>query len=174
MNTWWLAIDRQCTSYLELKHRKVVAQGWPDLDDLKTLCPLVANPTNSGLFQQVVGELEMIVYRSSKSPNIMWNLMRIQTDDLVIGIEGTVVKGICQMAKNGWESYHYDYRGVYSYAQTVGFPVEWIDWDPIIFGFVPTPPAQSVSGIAGLVNQHQAVVDAWNKYKQTPSVIKNG
>ena len=167
MSTWWLAIDKQYTSYLELKYRKVVAQGWPDLDDLRTLCPLVTNPNNFDLFQQVVGELEKIVYGSAKSPNIMWNLMRIQIDDLVIGIEGTVVKGICQMTKNGSESYNYDYRGAYNYAQTVGFPVKWIDWDPNIFGFVPNPPAQSVSGIARLVNQHQPVVDAWNKYKQT-------
>jgi hypothetical protein len=27
MATWWLAIDKQYTSYEELKHRKVVALG---------------------------------------------------------------------------------------------------------------------------------------------------
>ena len=41
MNTYWLAIDTKCTSYLELKHRKVIAQGWPDLGDLTLLSKLV-------------------------------------------------------------------------------------------------------------------------------------
>lgn len=50
-------------------------------------------------------------------------------------------KGICQMTKHRGESYNYNYRGVY--AQTIGFPLEWID-GATIFGFVPTSSAQSV------------------------------
>jgi hypothetical protein len=50
MSTWWLAISKKHTSYNELKHRKVIAQGWPDLGDLRTLCPLVEAP----LFRQSI------------------------------------------------------------------------------------------------------------------------
>lgn len=41
MATWWLAIDKNFTSYAELKHRKIIAQGWPDIGNILTLCPLV-------------------------------------------------------------------------------------------------------------------------------------
>ena len=35
MNIWWLTINRAMgNSYLGLKHRKVIAQGWPRLGDL--------------------------------------------------------------------------------------------------------------------------------------------
>ena len=167
MNTWWLATSKDYTSYLELKYRKVVAQGWSELGDLRTLCPLASDPGNRNLFQQVVQTLEGIRYQSNvpKSPVVMWNLLRIQAGDLIVGIEGTMVKGICQMPINGWESYRYDSTGVYEYAQTVGFPVEWVDWDPAVFGFTPTPPAKGVLGVTGLINKHQAIVSAWDVYQ---------
>ena len=55
MPTWWLAIDRnqENTSYEELKRRKVVAQGWPDLGDLLPLCPLVGTGDKDTFVQEV-------------------------------------------------------------------------------------------------------------------------
>ena len=53
INTWWLAIDKKYTSYEELKHRKVVAQGWPELGDLRTL--LWSSP--NGHFFKLPGQM---------------------------------------------------------------------------------------------------------------------
>jgi hypothetical protein len=64
MATWWLAIDKNYTSYAELKHRKVVAQGWPDIGNLLTLCLLVASGSRP-TFESVVDELERLAYGSS-------------------------------------------------------------------------------------------------------------
>jgi hypothetical protein len=91
----------------------------------------------------------------------------MRAGDLVVGVEGTTVKGICQLTKNGWESYMHHSPEAYNYAQTIGFPVEWVDWDPHTFGFTPTPPAKSVQGVAGLQNESQKVVDAWARYQNT-------
>ena len=135
MATWWLAIDRQYTSYDELKHRKIVAQGWPDLGNLLTLCALVgAGDRNT--FMQTVTALECIAYgNSTHAARVMWDLLSMRAEDLVVGIEGTTVKGICQLKENGWDSYQHHSPEAYNYAQTIGFPVEWIDWDVHVFGF---------------------------------------
>jgi hypothetical protein len=92
MATWWLAIDRQYTSYDELKHRKVVAQGWPDLGNLLTLCALVgAGDRNT--FIQTVTALELIAYgNSTHAARVTWDLLSMRAGDLVVGIEGTTVK----------------------------------------------------------------------------------
>ena len=168
MATWWLAIDRQYTSYDELKHRKIVAQGWPDLGNLLTLCALVgAGDRNT--FMQTVTALERIAYgNSTHAARVMWDLLSMRAEDLVVGIEGTTVKGICQLKENGWDSYQHHSPEAYNYAQTIGFPVEWIDWDVHVFGFTPVPPAQSVQGVAGLQNASQQVASAWSKYQSSP------
>ena len=166
MAVWWLAIDRnqQNASYEELKYRKVVAQGWPALGNLVTLLPLVQAGRRDP-FCGAVQTLYECVYPGGQDEvgRIMWQLLRLQEGDLVVGIEGgnvEGVRGICQIEHNGWDSYRYDDPGAYhhNYAHTVGCPVEWIDWE---FGFIPQPPAQSVPGIRALQNDCQQVIDAW-------------
>lgn len=167
MATWWLAIDRQYTSYDELKHRKMVAQGWPDLGNLLTLCPLVQGGERNA-FIDAVGALERIAYgNSSHAARVTWDLLSMKAGDLVVGIEGTSVKGICELRVNGWESYRYQSPEAYNHAQTIGFPVDWVDWNPQVFGFTPTAPAQSVQGVAGLQNESQRVADVWSNYQNT-------
>ena len=79
----------------------------------------------------------------------------------MVGIEGTTVKGICELEYNGWNSYRHQSPEVYNYAQTIGFPVDWVDWEPALFGFTPKPPNRSVQGIKRLNNEHQSVMNAW-------------
>ena len=160
MNTWWLAIDRNQgnASYKELKNRKVVAQGWPKLRDLRTLCTLVEKGPRDA-FTRKVKARHLSAYGkedSCKSPRIMWDLLSLRSGDLVVGIEGVTVKGICRLGQHGWESYKYD--STYNYAQTVSFPVEWVDWE---FDFTPVAPNQSVSGIRQLQNERKDVIAAW-------------
>lgn len=163
MAVWWLAIDRTYTSYLELKYRKVVAQGWPDLGDLAGLCPLVGSG-NQVEFTNAVACLENIAYgAATHAARVMWNLLSIEQDDLVVGIEGTTVKGICQLQQNGWESYRLLFPESYNYANTIGFPVVWNDWNQQTFGFTPTTPAQGVQGIAGLQKDAERIENAWQQ-----------
>jgi hypothetical protein len=99
MTTWWLAIDRQHTSYEELKHRKVVAQGWPDLGNLVTLCTLVGAGDRNA-FIQTVAALDRIGYgTATHADRVMWDLLNMRAGDLVVGIEGTTVRGICELKK---------------------------------------------------------------------------
>ncbi|MFI0398468.1 MAG: hypothetical protein ACH34X_05280 [Thiolinea sp.] len=163
MNTYWLAIDTENTSYTELQGRKVVAQGWPQLGDLKTLCKLAGNAKNHEVFKQVIAALALAVGDENQRPQeVMWKLLNLQKGDLIIGIEGTVVKGICQMPHSAADSYRYDGDDAFNYSQTVGFPVTWVDWDEELFGFTPKAPAQSVPGIAGLVNDQDKIIKAWD------------
>lgn len=171
MAVWWLALDTNHTSYMEMKHRKLIAQGWSALGNLSTLYPLVQN-NNYGLFEQVIQELARQAYGTnsnevSRAPLVMWNLLKIQANDLIVGIEGTAVKGVSQINQNGGESYRYDDSGAYEYAQTIGFPVEWIDWNPKIFcNFTPTAPLRLL-GIKGVENDRQRVIEVWDAYRNT-------
>ena len=169
MPTWWLAIDRnqENTSYEELKRRKVVAQGWPDLGDLLPLCPLVGTGDKDTFVQEVDVRARgayVNTPRVTRVSGIMWNLLSMEAGNLVVGIEGTTVKGICELEKNGWESCQH--HSGYNYAQTIGFPIEWIDWDADVFGFTPTPPRQSVQGVGRLRNESQEVIRAWREYRR--------
>lgn len=164
MAVWWLAIDRQYTSYTELKHRKIIAQGWPKLGDLTGICPLVTSG-NRAEFVAVVSCLENITSGvTTHAAEVIWNMLNMANGDLIVGIEGTVVKGICQLEQNGWESYRLLFPEVYEYANTIGFPVIWHDWNSKIFGPPPTPPGQSVQGIAGLRNEAQRIENTWQNF----------
>ncbi len=165
MTTWWLAIDRRNTSYEELKHRKVVAQGWPGPGDLRTLCALVRGDDEETFLQTVDSLVRVAGYANAPKVNrIMWNLLSVGAGDLVVGVEGIIVRGICELNRNGWESYQYQSPEAYNYAQTIGFPVKWIDWDAEVFGFTPIPPRQGVPGVRRLQNESHEVLRAWREY----------
>jgi len=172
MNTWWSAVDIEWCSYEELKHRKVVAQGWRDLGDLSSLLGSISQ--NKDKFVEVVQLLGDAAYTNTdwwsedrkveRTPAVMWNLLNVRQGDLVVAVEGTTVKGICQIEQDAASSYHY--APAYEYAQTIGFPVEWVDWDAEAFGFAPTPPSRSILGLRGLNNESEAVKRAWEEYRK--------
>jgi hypothetical protein len=168
MNTWWLAIDKNHTSYEELKSRKVVAQGWPQVGDLRTLCPLATNPAQEVLVKNVVGELATLHFgegseQIGRARKVMWNLLQIRRGDLVVGIEGTRVRGICQVGSDATASYRYDPSGQYNYAQTVCADAQWIDWNNDLLGVPPATPNLGILGVQGLVNDSEKVIAAWSK-----------
>jgi hypothetical protein len=170
MRTWWLAMDKDHTSYEELKSRKVVAQGWPQVGDLRTLCPLAAHPDQMDLVKKVVGELATLHFgKGSKqirrARKVMWNLLQIRRGDLVVGIEGTRVRGICQVGSDATASYHFDSTGQYEYAQTVCSSAEWIDWNNDLLGVPPATPQLGILGVQGLVNDSEQVAAAWDKFR---------
>lgn len=167
MTTWWSAIDTRWSSYIELKHRKVIAQGWNALGDLTSLLGPVSGDKEK--FIQIVQILGDAAYageswwqkdrQESRTPAVMWKLLSLKQGDLVVAVEGTTVKGICQLERDALNSY--SHQPAYEYAQTIGFPVRWVDWKEEEFGFVPKPPSHGVLGIAGLQDESLAVKNAW-------------
>jgi hypothetical protein len=170
-NVWWLAINTQTTSFEELRHRKVVAQGWPKLGDISSLCLFV--PKHEREFKRVIqlfGEVECSTaysewaedQRFDRTPSVLWRLLSLCKGDLVVGIEGTTVRGICEMPSCA--KWTYRYQGAYDYAHTVGHPVEWVEWNSVL-GAPPRPPNQSVHGLRQLQSEREAVLAAWTRYR---------
>lgn len=177
MNTWWCAIDREWSSYAECKQRGVVAQGWPGLGDLGTLLRLV--PDAEDAFKRIVQDLGDVAYahyprwneldrKPTRAPAVFWNLLNMRQGDLVIGLEGTKVRGVCQLVSDAVLSYSFDSR--YHYAQGIE-GVEWVDWDPAVFGFNPSAPAQGVHGIKRLAGESTKLVAAWREAGLTASPV---
>ncbi len=184
MNVYWLSTayqdDEYGSSYDELKHRRIIAQGWSALNDLRTLCNIA--DSNFDLFRDVIHHIgdQVQGYKDAQGnledwwitdktegycANSIWYLLKeMKPDDLVIAKDGQTVKGFCEVTKKGADSYKYDCRDVYEYAQTVSFPVKWIDWQTV-FSFTPSPPAQ-MRGIMHVQNAYQQVVDEWRAYKK--------
>ena len=173
-NVYWLAIDKNggyCT-YEQLEERGVIAQGWPDINLKSIFSPELKADWNTfeqrvhALGDQVYGNSDWWVTKDRKHvPRIMWMLAHLQKGDLVVGIEGTRVRGICEVTANGWESYRHDTSGVFEYTHTFGGQVEWIEWCPHRIGKPPRPPAQSVKGIANLWSARDYVLDIWKNLK---------
>jgi hypothetical protein len=119
MTVWWLAIDRNNAhcSYDELKRRKVVAQGWPDFGDLSEKLKFRYQMVKSEVYEEIqrIGDA---VYRGrdfwkkdrelNGTPRIFWNLLNLRAGDLVVGIEGIKVRGICELPLHGIDGYTYD------------------------------------------------------------------
>jgi hypothetical protein len=180
MNTYWLAVDTDHSSYLELKYRKVVAQGWSGLGDLVSLKPF--HPNHKKQFIQNIQVLGDISYNGAdwwknkdrnakRCPFVIYNLMKLKKGDLIVALEGRTVKGVCQMPSNSLDlpsndlvgSYRFD-KG-FEYAHTVGFGAKWIDWNEGIFGFTPTAPSKGVLGVKNLRNDRDAVIKAWEAHQ---------
>ncbi len=180
MNVYWLStgVNGGYSSYDELKHRKIIAQGWSALNDLRTLCNIA--DSNFDLFRDVINHIGDQEYKdqhgnlenwwiSDKThgycANSMWYLFKeMKPGDLVIAKDGRTVKGFCEVTKKGSDSYEYDCRDVYEYAQTVSFPVEWIDWQTqTVFSFTPTPPAK-MRGVMHVQNAYQQIIYEWQAY----------
>ena len=163
VNIWWLAIDTHYSSYIELKQRKVIAQGWPELGNLLTLLPLAKHGYEE-TFKCTIKALEEVEYKKcSSASKVMWKLLAIKYGDLIVGIEGTKVCGMCKIYSNGFESYRYLFPEAYNYAQTIGFQVSWLDWNESLCGKPPQTPSKSVQGLAHVRKEYNTFLTAWEK-----------
>lgn len=176
MTVWWMTINRAMgNSYLDLKYRKVIAQGWPLLGDLSILTNYFDAYwlENRGDFERLMQLLAEPIYPADaanphKAFLNLYNLLSITKGDLVVAVESAQgagpVRGICQAERNGWESYRHDDPYVYDYAHTVCFPNEWVDWEEIAAD-PPRPPAMipGVSPIGQLQEPH--VLEVWKSYR---------
>ena len=168
MRVWMVAIDKEYSSYEEFKIRRVVAQGWPDLGDISHLVAAID-----------VKEQLMKVCENADTPRIFDNLLsKMKQCDLVLGFEGTKLRGISQLTRV--TRYAYDVVGQvssippstfsktdYNYANIL-FPVLWIDWEefiPFMHG-APTPSAsgQGPHGIDESRKHSEDVIAAWSRF----------
>ncbi len=169
MATWWLAlgpVGEGWTSYAEIEHRKVIPQGFPRVGNLISLLPHVMGGREVE-FKHEIRRLHWIAYGHDK-PQAgifnLWNLLRIRRGDLIVAREGAQARGICQASQNGWQSYRYD--PTYNYAQTVSYPVNWVDWNELWNeGRDPPNTPAMVSGIIPVGQEtHERIVAAWVNY----------
>ena len=161
-NIYWLAIDLNEASLLELKHRAVISQGWCDLNATCLLSFLEDRSTFDVVFAALFKRYYAPQDAGSVS-RIFWDLLHVKCGDLIVGIEGTTVMGICEVTQDGSTSYRWD--NFHGYAQTVSYGVKWFDWSVVSPDFTPIAPAQSVQGIRGLEKDHQLVTEAWDRYQ---------
>lgn len=94
MKVWWLTINRAMkNTYLGLKYRKVIAQGWPGLGDLSILANYFSPywQENRPDFERLIQLLACPIYPAdaAKPPAALknlYNLMNIAQGDLVVAV----------------------------------------------------------------------------------------
>ncbi len=143
----------------------MIAQGWPQLRDLADIAHLAASPANKQEFQD---EIRRRVARIDgpdsvemrRAPRALWNLLQVRVGDLLVALEGTVVRGIGQASFDSWQTYSFD--RTHHYAQTACHPIEWIDWSDAL-GIRPTAPGKGVLGLASIQKHLSRVLQAWER-----------
>ena len=116
---WWLAIDSNNghSSYQELKERKVVAQGWSELGDLSEQLDFQYQMDRAQTDEDIKNIGDKVYKRSGRwgkdrlpsgTPRVFWNLLTLRKRDLVVAIEGTTVRGICELKHHGVDGYSFD------------------------------------------------------------------
>ncbi|MCL2453629.1 MAG: AAA family ATPase, partial [Alphaproteobacteria bacterium] len=151
-----------------------IAQGWPDLGDLSHL----AGQSDEALRQAITSlgypkEVTLFTYLLGK----------MRTGDLVVGIEGTEVRGICEILPKS--AYLYDADNnieelqpqqlapnsqndqgqfeAFNYAHCL-YPAYWVDWNVVSPGWAPAPSGQGFKGIRRVKNDADAVTRRWRQY----------
>ena len=183
MTVWWCAIDynQGYATYDELKARNVVAQGWEDLGNLLRLGEITESKISQLVDRYNEGRPEKEHAPSDTFKNL---LNRIRRGDLVVGIEGQQVKGICKIlaetryifnsadnfetVNNGTLALHSKTaNGVFTgfnYPHCL-YPVKWVDWTTIDSNWAPGAPGQGVKGIRRLQQAAPDVETRWNTYE---------
>jgi hypothetical protein len=172
-NTYWLAIDsnNEHSSFEELKHRKVVANGWPAASLHSSL--EFVNADDRTAFDSVFAVIFDRAYPDlgedrSNVARIFWTLLNIKSGDIIVAIEGTKVRGIGQAHTNAISTYRHDNQ--HEYGNTVLYGFDWYDWDSVSPHYTPTTPAQSVPGIAQLQTEREQVESVWMEFKMALKV----
>jgi len=170
MEVWWLATsknDGHC-SYNELKYRKVLAQGWPEIGDISAFESILDKSAgaNDVKFIELINQMVEFVYEGwndTRNPGrILSNLIRFKEGDLVVCTEGREVKGIARVGKNPKYKFD-DGSGLYNYAQTMYPVTEWKDWNNAIVGAPPESGTMGPIGITHVQKDAKVFIAAWEK-----------
>ncbi len=156
VSVWWLAIDRNAghASFEELKRRKVIAQGWPDLGDMTQFVAECQRAEPEIVKRKLVDRLREAYPGdevSARLPSALYNFFfGIQPGDLVVGIEGFAVRGICEISDECLYSFEATTRDgrEQNYAHGRG-PVVWFSWEEFSPDWTPSEAGQT-KAVAGL------------------------
>lgn len=164
MTLYWLPIDKNNnhSSYEEIKFRLVVAIGWKNLGCLQ--CLKKDNPAfEKQSFKKLISLFGNRVY-SGKSwwenadkeyaPDIFWNFFNIKNGDILIAIEGTQVKGFCQIIDN--VKLEYLWQECYEYAHCIAKCIKWVDW---AFDYKPQASSKGFKGIKKIQKEKKKIID---------------
>jgi hypothetical protein len=119
MNIKGCSIDKDYSSYEELKKRSVVAQGWSSSGDVSFL-------SEDKRFKDFIDFIESDEKEKEKCIVAFKTLFDIKSGDIVVAFEGAEIKGICQIP----DSFAYLHQSDYQYSNAI-FPVKWVDWNDI-------------------------------------------
>lgn len=168
MAVWWLAIDQanKNATYGELKERRVIAQGWPDLKNLQVdgrLAQLRDTPKQQQ--KALLRKWLQLVYPELTLPETIGNIVNffcnIKPGDFIIGRPGQSVAGICEIPPNPT----YSFNDAYNYAHGFG-PVTWHDWGDISQDeWAPKPPARLVA-VCNVGNNRDRVENLFRAFLQ--------
>lgn len=167
MNVWWLAsnINSGGPSYADMKAGKFLGQGWSKIRDLSVFYNDVKTTkkfSNENALKDII-EKEVDYFYAGNAKNeagrILCNLLKLQTDDLVIVCDGKTVKGIAKIPENS----AYAYVPTQNYGHRLINITDWKDWNNAKAGFTPTVPGQGVNGIQKVRNNKQSIITAWSK-----------
>jgi predicted Mrr-cat superfamily restriction endonuclease len=179
-NVWWLAIARNegHASFEELEARGVIAQGWPALGDMtrfldenKTAEPAVVIGRLAALLREAYPDeaREML-------PGNLYNFFfGIQPGDLVIGIEGSGVRGICEVPVRCSYSYRAEARDgrAQNYAHERG-PVKWLPWEEFSPDWALPAPGRTLA-VAGMQDSRDEIVRRFRSegWQETLHLLSN-
>ena len=111
-------IDKDYSSYQELKQRKVVAQGWWMSGDVAFLCEEESSETRNECIKTLVNGSDNAAYSA------ITNITHIKAGVIVLGTEAGKICGICEIPPQ----YCYVFDDSFEYAHAI-FPVTWVDWN---------------------------------------------
>lgn len=163
---YWLAVAAITAdvSYEELKHRMVIANGWPALN-LESLLSF-ADAENREAFDAIFSALFKRAYPDGDAApvaRVFFDLLQLKNGDLIVAIEGTRVVGITELKVDAISTYRHD--AYHEYANAFCYGSVWIDWATVSSEFAPVAPAKGVKGIKRLQQDREKVLAAWNTYK---------
>lgn len=177
MNLWWMMTSSSQCSYDELKKRKCLTLGWPELEDLnkyvrdkpnwerqfKTFVQLKGNLAYANSRKWGAAEQDL----NSGVPDVFWRWLQIKKGDCIVVMEtgsqmtlGQIeVRGVAQITQDAMATYRYD--GAYHHAHEICHGLTWVDWDIAHFGEL-AKPMNSFNALTIDNSQTDVVLDALN------------
>jgi hypothetical protein len=164
---WWLAINKNdnLSSYEEIKERKIVALFYPEIDDLTPILDSYREDEEQWFDtvqkrQDSLGASDDLNAAVKYGARALRYLLRSKAGDLVVAIEGTDIRGICQIDGDSMENYRYEKTS--KGAHIVADGIKWYDLPTAIAGLF----AVSSRGVQGARQMHdsaQLALEIWEK-----------
>jgi len=177
MNLWWFISSSRHCRYDELKQRRCIALGWPELGDLsRYIKDKPGWERQFKTFSRWRGNLaygphspqwtEADQHLNEGIPAVFWEFIHINVGDYIVVMEtgsqitlGNIeVMGIAKVMRDALSSYHFDDQ--FHHAHQVCGGLQWHDWNRARHGELEKPK-QSFKALLKDNEQLSQVADAW-------------